>query len=89
MKNLSLPSNCTVIESPDQNCIYGGCGFISDSVYAVAKFIFPAEKIAGESRSGYYPTFILIPEAVFLDYAALRMSNLLFKAASRLEKAGF
>lgn len=88
MKNLVLPSNCAIIGQFEQEQFCGGCGFLSDSIYAAAKFIFPEKKIAGESRGGYYPTFILVPEALFLDYAALRAANLLYKVAVMVEKVG-
>lgn len=88
MKTIKMPSNYTAIEHPEQNCICGGSGLLSGSIYAAAKFIFPDEKVAGESRGGYYPTFILVPEAVFLDYAALRVANCLFRAARYIDEMG-
>lgn len=88
MKNLKLPSHCAIIECAELGDICGGGGFLSDAVSAAAKFVFPESKIAGESRSGYYPTFILVPEAIFLDYAALRFSNFLFRVAEFLNEMG-
>lgn len=88
MKNLKLPSSYTLVERAEQNSLGGGSGIVSASIYAAAKFVFPEDKIAGESRGGYYPTFILVPEAVLLDYAALRAAKLLYRAASFLDEIG-
>lgn len=85
---MRMPSNYVAIKQAEQCDLAGGYGFISEPILAVSKFVFPADKIAGESRGGYYPTFILVPEAVFWDYAALRVSNLLYKAAVFLDELG-
>lgn len=85
---MKMPAKYTAIARNEQSDICGGRGLISDFLCDASQFIFPDEKIAGESKSGYYPTFILVPEAIFLDYTALRVSNLLFRAASFLAKIG-
>lgn len=87
MKNLKLPANYTPVAPAEQHRLAGGC-LVSGSLRAAAQFVFPEKEIAGESRTGYYPTFILVPEAVFLDYAALRVSNFLFRTAAFLDSIG-
>lgn len=88
MKKLKMPSHYATVEPPDQRTSCGGGGLFSGAIGAAASFLFPEEKIAGESRGGYYPTFILVPEAIFLDYAALRVSNFLFRAAALFASLG-
>jgi len=90
MKTMKMPSGYIAIEQTERYDLSGGYRFFSEPILAVSKFIFPEKKIAGESRSGYFPTFILVPEAVFLDYVALRVSRFLqaFWTESACERCG-
>lgn len=88
MKNIKMPAKYSALDSVEQQSLGGGYGVISGAVLAAAKFFLPESKIAGESRGGYYPTYILVPEAVFWDYAALKVYGFLYRAAGAIERMG-
>lgn len=85
MKKLKMPSSYTSISGGEQASLCGGC--VSELFHTAANVFYPEEKVAGVSR-GYSPTVILVPEALFIDYAFLRVSKVFYNIAGLFGRFG-